>query len=173
MAPYVNDVAVRWSDQDAYGHVNHARVVTLLEDARTGMLFDAATEAGVGDFEGGLLVSALDVAYKRPITWSPSGVRVEMTAQDVRAASFRVAYRLLLPDGDGGYTVTNNVFQQTGVYPYAITMGGCASGCVITHNVFLNADLEIGTSNSGAKSLGVVARDNAFQNASIVTVGSG
>ena len=76
MAPYVNDVAVRWSDQDAYGHVNHARVVTLLEDARTGMLFDAATEAGVGDFEGGLLVSALDVAYKRPITWSPSGVRV-------------------------------------------------------------------------------------------------
>jgi acyl-CoA thioester hydrolase len=103
VAPYVNDVAVRWSDQDAYGHVNHARVVTLLEDARTGLLFDAATTGGVAAFEAGLLVATLDVAYKRPIPWSPAGVRVVMTAQDVRAASFRVAYRLLLPDGDGGW----------------------------------------------------------------------
>ncbi|MDD7942067.1 thioesterase family protein [Actinomycetospora lutea] len=101
MAPYVNDVAVRWSDQDAYGHVNHARVVTLLEDARTGLLFDAAARAGVAAFEAGLLVASLEVAYKRPIAWSPAGVRVLMTAEDVRAASFRVAYRLLLPDGDG------------------------------------------------------------------------
>jgi len=103
VAPYVTDVAVRWSDQDAYGHVNHARVVTLLEDARTGLLFDAATRAGVAAFEAGLLVATLDVAYRRPIPWSPAGVRVVMTAEDVRAASFRVAYRLLLPDGDGGW----------------------------------------------------------------------
>ncbi|GAA4940432.1 acyl-CoA thioester hydrolase [Actinomycetospora succinea] len=101
MAAYVNDVAVRWSDQDAYGHVNHARVVTLLEDARTGLLFDAATRAGVAAFEAGLLVAALEVRYRRPIPWSPAGVRVVMTAEDVRAASFGVAYRLLLPTGDG------------------------------------------------------------------------
>lgn len=119
MAPYVSDVSVRWSDQDAYGHVNHAHVVTLLEDARTGMLFEAATKAGVEDFEGGLLVAALDVAYKRPITWSPVGVRVEMTSQDVRAASFRVAYRLLLPDGDGGWDETKPaVTANTQLVPY-------------------------------------------------------
>ncbi|MEJ2890175.1 acyl-CoA thioesterase [Actinomycetospora aeridis] len=101
VAPYVNDVAVRWSDQDAYGHVNHARVVTLLEDARTGLLFDAATRAGVAAFEAGLLVATLEVRYRRPIPWTPAGVRVEMTAQDVKAASFLVAYRLLLPSGNG------------------------------------------------------------------------
>lgn len=103
MAPYVNDVAVRWSDQDAYGHVNHARVVTLLEDARTGLLFDAATKAGVAAFEAGLLVAALEVRYRRPIPWTPAGVRVVMTAQDVRAASFGVAYRLLLSTGNGDF----------------------------------------------------------------------
>jgi len=105
VAPYVTDVTVRWSDQDAYGHVNHARVVTLLEDARTGLLFDAATRAGVAAFEAGLLVATLEVRYRRPIPWTPAGVRVEMTAQDVRAASFLVAYRLLLPsrNGDGGF----------------------------------------------------------------------
>jgi acyl-CoA thioester hydrolase len=102
VAPYVNDVAVRWSDQDAYGHVNHARVVTLLEDARTALLFDAATRAGVAAFEAGLLVAALEVSYRRPIPWTPAGVRVEMIAQDVKAASFIVAYRLLLPAGTDG-----------------------------------------------------------------------
>ncbi|WP_433782529.1 acyl-CoA thioesterase [Actinomycetospora sp. CA-101289] len=121
MAPYVNDVAVRWSDQDAYGHVNHANVVTLLEDARTGMLFDAATKAGVEDFAGGLLVAALEVVYKRPIVWSPAGVRVEMTAQDVRAASFRVAYRLLLPDGHGGWDEAPAVTASTQLVPYDLT----------------------------------------------------
>ena len=101
MAPYTADVVVRWSDQDAYGHVNHARVVTLLEDARTGLFFDAAAHAGVSEFEVGLLVAALEVTYRRPISWSPRGVHVEMAVHDIRAASFRVAYRLLLPDGDG------------------------------------------------------------------------
>ncbi|GAA4780232.1 thioesterase family protein [Actinomycetospora chlora] len=118
MAPYVNDVAVRWSDQDAYGHVNHARVVTLLEDARTGLLFDAATRAGVAAFEAGLLVAALEVRYRRPIPWTPAGVRVAMTAQDVRAASFQVAYRLLLP-GDGGFDEAKPaVTATTQLVPY-------------------------------------------------------
>ncbi|GAA4897810.1 acyl-CoA thioesterase [Actinomycetospora straminea] len=121
MAPYVADVAVRWSDQDAYGHVNHARVVTLLEDARTGLLFDAATRAGVAAFEAGLLVAALDVAYRRPIPWTPAGVRVAMTAQDVRAASFRVAYRLLLPDGEGAWDEAKPaVTATTQLVPYEL-----------------------------------------------------
>lgn len=118
MAAYTADVAVRWSDQDAYGHVNHARVVTLLEDARTGLLFDAATRAGVSAFEAGLLVAAIDVRYRRPISWSPTGVRVVMTAEDVRAASFRVAYRLLLPDGDGWDDEKPAVEASTQLVPY-------------------------------------------------------
>jgi acyl-CoA thioester hydrolase len=119
VAPYVNDVAVRWSDQDAYGHVNHARVVTLLEDARTGLLFDAATRAGVAAFEAGLLVAALDVRYRRPIPWTPAGVRVAMTAQEVKAASFLVAYRLLLPDDGGGFDEAKPaVTATTQLVPY-------------------------------------------------------
>lgn len=105
MAPYTVGVPVRWSDQDAYGHVNHARVVTLLEEARAALMFDAAVRQGVVAFEAGLLVAALDVQYRRPIAWSPAGVRVAMEVLEVRAASFRVGYRLLLPrggDGDAG-----------------------------------------------------------------------
>jgi acyl-CoA thioester hydrolase len=118
VAPYTADVVVRWSDQDAYGHVNHARVVTLLEDARTGLFFDAAARAGVSEFEVGLLVAALEVTYRRPISWSPSGVRVEMAVHDIRAASFRVAYRLLLTDGDGWDEAKPAVEASTQLVPY-------------------------------------------------------
>lgn len=99
---HVVDVAVRWSDMDAFGHVNHARVVTLLEEARASLLFDAAAAAGVGAFEAGLLVSTLEVRYRSPVPWSRAGVRVEMGAAELRAASFRVHYRLLLPDAGSG-----------------------------------------------------------------------
>ena len=97
---YTADVAVRWSDQDAYGHVNHAAVVTLLEEARTALLFDEATRAGVSAFEAGLLVGALEVRYRRPIPWTPGGVHVVMWAHELKAASFRVGYRVLLSPDD-------------------------------------------------------------------------
>ena len=116
------DVAVRWSDQDAYGHVNHARVVTLLEEARTSLLFDEATRAGVSAFEAGLLVSALEVRYRRPIPWTPAGVRVQMWAHELRAASFRVGYRLLLAgedaDGVAGAAGRPAVEASTQLVPY-------------------------------------------------------
>lgn len=115
MSAYVTDVGVRWSDQDAYGHVNHARVVTLLEEARAALLFDAAVRDGVAAFEAGLLVAALEIRYRRPIPWTTGGVRVEMVVDECRAASFRVRYRLLVagPDGDGGWDTGRPAAQAT------------------------------------------------------------
>ena len=37
--PLIVPVTVRWSDLDAYGHVNNAAVVTLLEEARVAALW--------------------------------------------------------------------------------------------------------------------------------------
>lgn len=99
MSTYDVTVPLRWSDQDPYRHVNHAKVVTLLEDARAALLFDAAVAHGVSAFEAGLLVAKVQVAYRRPISWDPRGVRARMWCEQVRAASFTVGYELLLPTG--------------------------------------------------------------------------
>jgi acyl-CoA thioester hydrolase len=40
------DVPVRWSDMDAYGHVNNARFLTLYEEARVAMFFVGAASTG-------------------------------------------------------------------------------------------------------------------------------
>ena len=42
MPRFVAQVPVRWTDQDAYRHVNNAKAVTLLEEARVALIFDEA-----------------------------------------------------------------------------------------------------------------------------------
>lgn len=124
MATYTVDVGIRWSDQDAFGHVNHAMVVTLLEEARAALFFESAVRSGDAAFDAVLLVAALQVRYRRPIPWNPAGVRIEMTVQELRAASFRVDYRLLLPidgwgDGDTGWDGARPAVEaETQLVPY-------------------------------------------------------
>ena len=94
MPRFVAQVPVRWSDQDAYRHVNNANAVTLLEEARAAMVFHAAAADGVTSFADGLLVVGLHVDYRRQVPYRSDGLRVTMGIEDLRAASFRITYEL-------------------------------------------------------------------------------
>jgi acyl-CoA thioester hydrolase len=85
---------MRWIDQDVYHHLNNGTAVTLLEEARVAMMFDAAEAEGVTGFRDGLLVVGLHVDYRRQITYRTVGLRVAMQIEDLRAASFRISYAL-------------------------------------------------------------------------------
>ncbi|MHA6793173.1 acyl-CoA thioesterase [Pseudonocardia bannensis] len=99
MARYVAQVPLRWTDQDSYRHLNHARTVTLLEEARIGLFFDAAAGEGITGFADGLLVAGLEVDYRRQIPYRSSTLRVSMWVHEVRAASFSISYEM--HDGPG------------------------------------------------------------------------
>ena len=92
MAPFVAHVAVRWTDQDVFQHVNHAVAVTLLEEARIQLVFDEAAAEGVSGFAAGLLVTGLSVDYKRQLSYRSRRLRVVMTVDELRAAAFRIRY---------------------------------------------------------------------------------
>lgn len=92
MTVFVAQVPLRWADQDAYRHLNHARAVTLLEEARIALLFAHASADGVAGFAGGLLVAGLSVEYKRQVDYRSHPLRVGMTVDRVRAASFVIDY---------------------------------------------------------------------------------
>lgn len=94
MARFVTQVPLRWTDQDSYRHINHARAVTLLEEARIALFFDAAADAGIPGFAGGLLVAGLNVEYRRQIPYRSHALRVAMWVDDMRAASFRISYAM-------------------------------------------------------------------------------
>jgi acyl-CoA thioester hydrolase len=50
-------VQLRWSDPDSLGHVNHARALSLLEDARLAMV----------EGPGGAILARLEVDYLRQL----------------------------------------------------------------------------------------------------------
>lgn len=94
MTAFVAPVPMRWTDQDPYRHLNHARAVTLLEEARITLFFGRAAADGVPTLAAGLFVTGLDVAYRRQVTYRPAPFDVAMTVDAVRAATFRIAYAL-------------------------------------------------------------------------------
>lgn len=94
MTCFVTQVTLRWTDQDAYRHLNHASAVTVLEEARVALFFRAAGRDGLPGFSTGLLVAELNAAYRRQVPYRLTPLRVVMAVDEVRAASFRIRYAL-------------------------------------------------------------------------------
>jgi acyl-CoA thioester hydrolase len=55
-----HSVQLRWSDPDSLGHVNHARALSLLEDARLAMVADLPASPGV-------ILARLEADYLRQL----------------------------------------------------------------------------------------------------------
>ncbi|MGB3603451.1 acyl-CoA thioesterase [Gordonia sp. (in: high G+C Gram-positive bacteria)] len=89
---YEVSVPVRWSDMDVFAHINHARMVTLLEEARIPWLFydDKPTFA----MRKGCLVADLRVKYQGQIRHDESPIRVTMFVERLRAVDFTVGYEV-------------------------------------------------------------------------------
>lgn len=115
---YVAMVRPRWSDMDVFGHVNHASLVTLLEEARVPLLFDGAEAEGLSEFAKGIVVVRLEVDYRTPIVVDGRDVRVEITLSQLRHASFTLDYRVRTgPGEDDGLAAT----ARTALAPYDVT----------------------------------------------------
>ncbi|ACV78210.1 acyl-CoA thioesterase [Nakamurella multipartita] len=93
MSRYVTQVRVRWSDLDAFRHVNNAKTVTLLEEARVDWLFSEAARHGVNRLTEGIVVAKLEIDYRRPIGMELP-VTVSMGVTKLGNASFTIDYVL-------------------------------------------------------------------------------
>ncbi|MEP6599659.1 MAG: thioesterase family protein [Actinomycetota bacterium] len=94
MARFIARCAMRWSDMDAYGHVNNTAYLAYLEQARVSMFFDRYDAS----FAGGSVVAHHEITYLRPVVYHPEPLRLELWVDTLRAASFRVLYNVF--DGD-------------------------------------------------------------------------
>ena len=94
MGRFVTRCAMRWSDMDAYGHVNNTAYLSYLEQARVSMFFDRDESS----FSRGTVVGHHEITYLRPVIYHPEPLRLELWVDQVRGASFRVLYDVF--DGD-------------------------------------------------------------------------
>jgi acyl-CoA thioester hydrolase len=97
---YRVNVPLRWSDMDAYGHVNNVQFLRLLEDARV---------IGFEDWFGqdrsvlaeGILVARHEIEYLAPLLFRVPPIVVEMWATRIGGAGFDLAYEVRDGNGQG------------------------------------------------------------------------
>ncbi|GLY33104.1 thioesterase [Kineosporia sp. NBRC 101731] len=87
-------VPLRWSDVDAYGHVNNVMFVRILEEARIAALgtdlLSTSRETG-----GALLVARQEIEYMVPLTFRIPPVPVDIWVTRIGAADFEMGYEVL------------------------------------------------------------------------------
>ena len=95
--------ALRWSDMDAYGHVNNVQFLRLLEDARV-LTFGAQGSHGGGSLVStGLIVGRQEIEYLEPLVFRAQSVAIDLWVTAVGGADFDLGYEVLDPDpGEGG-----------------------------------------------------------------------
>lgn len=94
---FVASVLVRWSDIDMYQHINHATMVTILEEARVQFLREAFE---VDILTIGLLIAEVKVTYKGQLRLADSPLQVTMWTKRLRAVDFTLGYEVRSVNAD-------------------------------------------------------------------------
>jgi acyl-CoA thioester hydrolase len=100
-------IPLRWSDFDAYAHVNNAEMLRLLEEARIQAFWrpDSATGQGhataVLDARPGAasisLIARQEIEYLAPIPYMRAPIDIEMWIGRIGGASLEICYELYSP----------------------------------------------------------------------------
>ncbi|MGY1745072.1 acyl-CoA thioesterase [Blastococcus sp. SYSU D00695] len=108
-------VPMRWSDMDAYGHVNNVVFLQYFEMARVDLFFERASLEEHTGMRQGTVVASHEIRYRRPVVYSARPLDVQLWVSDVRAAAFTCHYEIY--DGD-----TLAVTGSTLLVPYDFTI---------------------------------------------------
>jgi acyl-CoA thioester hydrolase len=103
VARFVHEVHMRWSDMDAYRHINNTAYLSYLESARVAMFFSRFE-----GFSAGTVIARHEIDYLHPVVFHPEPLRLELWVDTVRAASFVVHYEVIdtaAPAAAGGSRV--------------------------------------------------------------------
>ena len=85
---------LRWSDMDAYGHVNNVQFLRLVEDARVVAFAAAGSDEGGDLVETGLLVARSEIEYVEPLVYRTAPVAIDLWVTAFAGASFDLQYEV-------------------------------------------------------------------------------
>ncbi|MGW5677374.1 acyl-CoA thioesterase [Streptomyces sp. NPDC003860] len=119
MARHVYSCPLRWSDMDAFGHVNNVVFLRYLEEARIDFMFRLRPKDGSTSFSGGSVVARHEIDYLLPLVHRHEPVVIESWVTRIGAASLTVAYEI--KDAEGPSQVY--VRASTVVVPYDLEAG--------------------------------------------------
>ena len=104
-------IKLRWSDLDAYGHVNNAAMLTLLEESRISVFWHGELKvAGVAETaslgaDTLTLIGRQEVEYLQPIPYGRDPLDIQLWIGRMGGASLDVCYEVCSPEGAEPHTV--------------------------------------------------------------------
>jgi len=90
---------VRWDDIDAFGHVNNAKYLTYVQEARVEMLWRARTDIGLEPMLSDMVVAHAEVDFLIPIYEGAIDIDCIIWIGKIGGASFDMFYELKSPAG--------------------------------------------------------------------------
>ena len=88
-------IALRWSDMDAYGHVNNVQFLRLLEDARVIAWEAHGTDDGGHLVDTAMLVARHEIEYSAPLVFRTAPVAIDLWVSNLGGAGFDMGYEVL------------------------------------------------------------------------------
>jgi len=102
-------IPLRWSDFDAYAHVNNAEMLRLLEEARIQAFWrpdegvEPVSDIAILDARPGAetisLIARQEIEYLAPIPYMRAPIDIEMWIGRIGGASLEICYELYSPEG--------------------------------------------------------------------------
>lgn len=102
---------MRWSDLDAYGHVNNVAIVGLLEQARVYAFWndeDPILPPLTSVSDVWVLVADIHVKYRNVIDHRTEAIHAEVSVTKCAGASFEIGYQLIV-DGEECVTASTTL----------------------------------------------------------------
>ena len=96
---YTNKQFVRWDDIDAFGHVNNAKYLTFIQEARFQWAFYQYASKGEKPTLVEMVVAKAEVDFLVPIYVGGSFYDVNLWVESISNSSFALAYEVVGSDG--------------------------------------------------------------------------
>ncbi|MEU9987860.1 thioesterase family protein [Streptomyces sp. NPDC048045] len=94
MHRYTYPCPLRWADADAYGHVNNAKFLQYMEEARTRMFQEMLPADEAGRRQHAFVVGRSIVDYRAPLQYREEPVDVHVWVVRARAATLELGYEI-------------------------------------------------------------------------------
>ena len=90
---------VRWDDLDAFGHVNNAKYLTFVQEARVQMFWTDRIKNGLKPIFDDMVVARAEVDYLKPIYNGALNVDVAIWCSKIGRAAFDLRYEISTKEG--------------------------------------------------------------------------
>ena len=90
---------IRWDDLDAFGHVNNAKYLVFVQEARVDLFWKERIEKGLKPVFDDMVVARAEVDYKIPITKTNHDYQISIWVSKIGGAAFDLEYEISSSEG--------------------------------------------------------------------------